>query len=164
VWTPLRQEIEQIRNNLNFSEDLFKAVGLNDWKAIEDNIYKKFCKINNYKNKPGWIWNCLKQETYSVKTDNFPAEIIKELLKGESWIWFFVNETVNEKTKFWWYEGEVNPILAIINESALIDEFYLASKKYDWLLCFNHHDILISAGKELASKPEDFVTFSGKTR
>lgn len=156
MWTSLRQEIEQIRNKLKIPDDLFQAVSLNDWKAIEDNICNTFCKFNS-KNRTGWLWNCLKQESFSLSFEVFPAKVIDELLQDEAKVWFFINETVNEKTKFWWYEGNVKPILAIINESALVDEFYFASKKYDWLLCYNHHDILIASGIEMASKLEEFL-------
>ena len=154
MWTPLRQEIEEIKKDLNISDDQFHEVSINAWKDIEENIYKHFCKISSYKNKPEWIWNCLKNETFALQFNRFPDSLIEELLEPEKEkkIWFFLNETVNEKTKFWFYEGNINAVLKIIGESAMIDEMYFASKNYDWLMCYNHHDILIVSGEKMISK------------
>ena len=46
----------------------------------------------------------------------------------------------------------VKAIRKVILESCYIDELYLASKKYDWLICINHHDVLIATGKIIAEK------------
>jgi hypothetical protein len=46
----------------------------------------------------------------------------------------------------------VKAIRKVILESCYIDELYLASKKYDWLICINHHDVLIATGKIMAEK------------
>ena len=165
MWTPLRQEIEQIKKDLKIPDDLLKTVNINDWKKIEANIFRQFCKTKPGFNKnPAWISNCLKHETYSVGLNNFPFKEIEELLKEEQQIWFFVNETVNEKTKFWYYEGKVKPILEVINNSALIDEIYLASKKYEWLICFNHHDVFIISGEKMIEKLKtNLLLFSTET-
>jgi hypothetical protein len=64
-------------------------------------------------------------------------------------VWFFVN---GNKNKFWFYQGKVKAIRTVILESRYIDELYLASKKYEWLMCINHHDYLIATGKIMAEK------------
>jgi hypothetical protein len=46
----------------------------------------------------------------------------------------------------------VKAIQAIIEEASLLDEMYLGSKKYDWLLCINHHDILVATGGDMPDK------------
>jgi hypothetical protein len=46
----------------------------------------------------------------------------------------------------------VKAIQTIINEACYIDELYLVSKKYDWLICINHHDILIATGQTVPDK------------
>jgi hypothetical protein len=50
------------------------------------------------------------------------------------------------------YQGRVKAIRKVILESRYIDELYLASKKYDWLICINHHDAMIATGKIMAEK------------
>jgi len=82
----------------------------------------------------------------------FPYQIIEELVNPNEDIWFFVN---GDRDKFWFYQGKITAIRKVIIESSYIDELYLASKKYDWLICINHHDILIATGKNMAERLKD---------
>jgi hypothetical protein len=66
-----------------------------------------------------------------------------------------VNETVNGGDKFWFYEGKVKTIQTVIEASSQLDEMYLISKQYDWLLCINHHDTLIGTGTRITSKMKE---------
>jgi hypothetical protein len=56
------------------------------------------------------------------------------------------------KTNSGFNQGRVKAIRKVILESCYIDELYLVSKKYDWLICINHHDSLIATGKAMAEK------------
>jgi hypothetical protein len=51
-------------------------------------------------------------------------------------VWYFVNETIREGEKFWFYEGKIKTIQKVIEVSGF-DELYIASKKYEWLICIN---------------------------
>jgi hypothetical protein len=46
MWTPLRKEIEKIRNDVDLT-DRIVPVGLNEWKSIEDKVYDTFCEISH---------------------------------------------------------------------------------------------------------------------
>ncbi|MFC3845081.1 DUF6756 family protein [Paenibacillus sp. MAH-36] len=35
-------------------------------------------------------------------------------------------------------------------------DHYLVSKKYDWLLCVNHHDIVFGSGLEVVNNMKKF--------
>lgn len=151
MWTPLRKEIELIRKDLGFTDTQFRPLGLHDWQAIEEKIFHTFCKPTHPKSKPVWLWEFFKLDTVSVSIDR-PYVYLDKLIDDSETVWFFVNETVNEADKFWFYQGQVKAIQAIIEESSHIDELYLGSKKYDWLLCINHHDILVATGEFMPDK------------
>lgn len=76
-----------------------------------------------------------------------PFIILERLIDPSEVVWFFVN---GDKDKFWFYQGKVKAIRKVILECSYIDELYLASKKYDWLICINHHDTLITTGNAMA--------------
>jgi hypothetical protein len=149
MWTPLRQEIEQVRKKLNISSERFHAVPLNEWNRIQQNILEKFC----YPNNVGWIWEKLKKKDYAIQFEyeNSFVQLLK-VVDGSEKVWLFLNETVSERTKYWFYEGFISEIVSILYESSLINEVYVASKKYEWLLCINHHDYLIATGETIAEK------------
>ena len=158
MWTNLRIEIKNICKAFDFTDSEFKSLGLNDWQEIEENIYRVFCKQTHYKYRPVWLWEYFKLDTFLVSTEQKPYLFLDRLIDNTDTVWFFVNETVNESHKFWFYQGQVKPIQKIIAESCYIDELYLVSKKYDWLLCINHHDILIATGQTMPEKLKDLAT------
>lgn len=152
MWTDLRKKIENIRSSFRYTDTQFRPLGLKDWQEIEDKIYQTFCKLTNFKSRPVWLWEHFKLDTFSVSTEPKPYLYLDKLIDDTETVWFFVNETVNEAGKFWFYQGQVKAIQTIIAEACYIDELYLVSKKYDWLLCINHHDILIATGQTMPDK------------
>jgi hypothetical protein len=40
-------------------------------------------------------------------------------------------------------------------------EYYIVSKKFEWLLCENHHDILIAVGQPMVEKMERLLSHIG---
>lgn len=152
MWTDLRKEIEKIRKDFGLTYNQFQPLGLNDWEEIEEKVYQTFCKLTSYKSRPVWLWNYFKLDTVSISTEQKPYLYLGKLIDNSEPFWFFVNETVNEADKFWFYQGQVKAIQTIIAEACYIDELYLVSKKYDWLLCINHHDIIIATGQTMPDK------------
>lgn len=91
-------------------------------------------------------------ETYSVRFNrNWPFQAFLHLIDPTEKVWLCVNESVNERTKRWFYEGLIKPIVSVLEES-FVDEVYISSKKYHWLLCINHHDVLIATGHPMVEK------------
>ena len=148
-WQSLRSDIENIIKVNNISKTDFKALSIqDDWKVIEENIYHKFCKLDHPIERPIWLWEYFKLDTFSISVDK-PYKYLNQLIDNEETNWFFVN---GDKDKFWFYEGRVKAIKTVIEESSYIDELYIASKKYEWLICINHHDDLIATGQEIPDK------------
>ena len=152
MWTNLRKDIEKIRLELRVTGYEFQPLGLNDWQEVEYKIYQIFGKTTSYKLRPVWLWEQLKLDTFSISTEQKSYLYLDKLIDNTETIWFFVNETINETNKFWFYQGQVKPIQTIIAEVSNIDELYLVSQKYEWLLCINHHDVLIASGKTMPDK------------
>lgn len=152
MWTDLRKEIEKICKDCGLTDNQFQPLGLNEWQAIEDKIQQTFCKVTHNKSRPVWLWEHFKPDTFAVLTEQRPYLYLDKLIDDSETVWFFVNETINEADKFWFYQGKVKAIQTIIAEACYIDELYLASKKYDWLLCINHHNALIATGQTIPDK------------
>ena len=154
-WEDLRADIENIIRENDISPADFKALGIhNDWKKIEENIFHTFCQLDHPTIRPIWLWEYFKLDT-SYLTVKPPFELLEQLIDPSEEVWFFVN---GDKDKFWFYQGRVKAIRKVILESCYMDELYLASKKYDWLICINHHDALIATGKVM---PEKLKNLSG---
>jgi hypothetical protein len=142
TWTNLRVEIKELSEKLNISKEDFSQVNINQWKEIESKIWEKFSTNRN----SGWIWETLR-DSYSTMEFDYEKLKLSELIDSTERFWILLNETVNEKDKFWVYEGNIKGFDKVFWESGLTDEIIIVSKKYEWILIINHHDIFIGTGK-----------------
>ncbi|WP_089836165.1 DUF6756 family protein [Chitinophaga filiformis] len=60
-------------------------------------------------------------------------------------VWFVAGDTKRDASKLWLFEGEIEPIQQVIGQLHHF-EYYLVSKKYEWLLTENRHGTLIGLG------------------
>jgi hypothetical protein len=148
-WENLRADIERIIKDHDFSPADFKALSIyDDWKAIEERIYHTFCNLDHPTQWPVWLWKHFKLDTFSISVDQ-PYQLLDQLVPLDDTVWFFVN---GSNDKLWFYEGKIKAIMTVLENGSCIDEFYVASKKYQWLVCINHHDNLIVTGQMMPDK------------
>jgi hypothetical protein len=151
MWSPLRTEFEQIRRQYHLPDSEFAPLNQHtNWRKLEEKIYSSFCKLDHPTSRPLWLWEKFKLDTYVLLPKNQPYLLLDKLVPATEPVWFMVKETGRDK--FWFYEGKVQAIQTVIGESGDIDELYLISKQYDWLLCINHHDALIGTGAGITGK------------
>jgi hypothetical protein len=149
MWSPLRTQISQICKQLSIPKERFKPVSLNEWENIQGKILEKF----SYPNHTGWIWERLKGDTYAIQFDyDYPIDQLIRLVDHSEKVWLFLNETVSERNKYWYYDGYIKDIVSVLGETTQTDEVYVTSRKYEWLICINHHDYIIATGNKMVQK------------
>lgn len=154
-WESLRAEIESIIKDNKLSPADFKALSIyDDWKTIEENIYHTFCNLDHPTQRPVWLWENFKLGTFSIAVEQ-PYKLLHQLVDKDETVWFFIN---GYRDKLWFYEGKVNAMVTVIEESSYIDELYVASKKYQWLICINHHNDLIATGQVMPDRLRQLKT------
>lgn len=151
MWAPLRQEIEKTRIEFHLQDQL-KPVGLDEWKDIEDKLYDNFVSITSHRSRTTWIWERLKVENAGMATDGQPYQFLNQLIDTNTELFLFLNETVNERSKFWIYQGMIESIQKLIEETVGINEIIIVDKKYTWILCINHHDIIVVGGNLMVAR------------
>ena len=152
-WTDLRAEISKTIAEKGLLENDFRPLSpFENYREIEEKIYSTFCRLKHPTQRPLWLWTDFKLDTFSLSSlDNKPEFYLDKLVEKTEVVWFVVNETINEVDKFWFYEGKIRSIQTVIDET-WFDELYIISKKYDWLICINHHDNLIATGNTMPGK------------
>lgn len=86
------------------------------------------------------IWEKINDEEAVHNPDAW--QWVSEFVNDNEAIIFF--NTSDEKSSFIISGGE--NIVNILSETFNV-EFYLTNKELDYLICFNHHDVLIASGK-----------------
>jgi len=98
-----------------------------------------------------WWWEALREPAYcTIPTD--PVRTLKSLIRANEPVWF-VAEASGEKQigNFWLYETTIEPLCAVLAECPHF-EYYVVGKKMDWLICENHHGVLMANGDEMATR------------
>jgi len=153
MWTDLRKDIEQIRRELQISEVDFGPLPFTtDWHQLEEHIYKAFCKLEG-QGRPCWLWDSYKHEWAGLQLEGCPDEILDQLVPLNETVWFMVYDG----DTFLFYQGKINAIQKVLPELTYLDEYYLISKKYEWLLSVNHHDSLTDTGEFIISQLKSFA-------
>lgn len=97
-----------------------------------------------------WWWEALREPVSFAQVPD-PIKTLEQLLPvGES-VWFIAEARGQKEIgNFWLYEGEAQVICAVLRECPAF-EYYVIDKKMKWLVCENHHDLLIASGEPMAS-------------
>ena len=155
-WPGLRAEIAGIIKEEKIAETQFRALGVHEnWDVIEEKILATFCDSIQ---RPVWLWEHLKLASSSFRVAH-PEDYLTGLILPDEDIYFFINDT---NDKFWFYEGRIDVVVSVIGERTLIDEMYFSSKKYEWLICINHNDFLISTGPLMVARLNKLINASSK--
>ncbi|GAA0317615.1 DUF6756 family protein [Psychrobacter aestuarii] len=152
-WSDVRAEIMCLKTKLNLTDKFLRMLTpYEDYKGIEEQISENFLNIKSGASNPDWPLQGLVQEAYSVEIKNALESYLLHLVPLNEEIWFGVTETFKERSKIWFYEGRIEGITKILNEICFFDECYFVSKKYDWLIRYDRHDILMVTGKNIPEK------------
>lgn len=143
----LRTEVEQARHRLALPENQFRPLRINEWHGIEEKIYRTFCKLETPTGRFIWLWERFKLEMNANWSSDYPPDVLDKLVDNEETVWLMLNDN-----RFWFYEGHIKAIQAVLEDSAWIDEVYVISKKYEWLLCINHHKVLYATGGSMPAR------------
>ena len=146
-WTDLRTEVKKVQEQLKINESSLREVNITHWEEILEKIWKEFSTRKSSR----WIWESLKRPTYGFYISSYELLNLTELIDENETVWFILDESVKMKTKFWVYEGLITAFNKVIWECNYVDEILIVSKKYEWLISINHHDI-ISGTKKMIDK------------
>jgi hypothetical protein len=147
----VRTAINSILRQHMIPNEILSEVGIHHWQSIIQKFEQTFIKKTHYTNQIFWYWQFLKSEGYSLQfiNDNAYKHLHKLIDKNERL--FFMVEEKRAIPKFWVYEGNIKGIQKVIDETFAF-EYYIFSKKFEWLLCENHHGILIGLGEKIIEK------------
>jgi len=144
--------MEELLQSLN-SYDQLSEVGKNAWRPIIQKIEDTFIEKKHYKDNLHWGWLRLKEPVHVLSLVKHSESYLMHLVKDER-VWFI---TEDYKDKLWLYEGKPEFIIKnIIPELMQLKEYYIVSKKYEWMICVNHHDTVYGTGEAALTNMDKF--------
>ncbi len=131
MWS-IKEQILSAANTLNV---IVYGIAILETEKLISGVREKYCGVDN----TTYIWENLINE---VAVNNKDAWLWVGDFIGDSEIIMFFNPS-DEREAFTINKG--SDVVSILSETYGF-EFYLTNINFDYLLCFNHHDVLIGCG------------------
>lgn len=133
-------------------------------------VYYKICeryadKSKTYKNGLHWAnINGYSKKSMKDFRGSYPVNYtnwyhqLTNIIPEKNMVYFLIDRGgfYDAGEKFWIFESYVKDLiqtLDLLNQTAFLDigwsDYYIVSKKYEWLIGFNHHDVVSFIGKSL---------------
>ena len=135
----LRDDITEAINGTKI--DGFEFARLTEYSGILDRIASRFLKKGTKDLDCVWMWNEFNEPVSSIQPDD-PIGVLRSQLKNEEKYWFLASD---ESGKYWVAKSTKEALIKIIEEMYCF-EYYISNLKMDWIVCENHHGVIIQSG------------------
>lgn len=146
----LRDRINFITKEFHLVEEDFQLVRLSRYKQTLNSIHEKFTNCKETQINKKWWWSSFLSPIDSFCPDDV-FESLSLLINENETVWFVIEDERKVHEHYWLYEGKIRPIIKVLNELSF-EEYYVVSKKLDWIICENHHNFLIGSGESIVEK------------
>jgi len=158
--------VNELIKKCDISRNHFHKVRGEQWKKIYQIIAEKYAdktktwkNVLHWANTNGYSPKCMKNllGCYSVEYSTWFYDLPQIISKNEM-VYFLIDKGAD------WYNGEcfwilesyvpeLVKILDLLNKTAFLNtgwsDYYIVSKKFRWIMGFNHHDIISCIGEGL---------------
>ena len=148
----IRNEIERvIKENALDRERCFECSKIK-YRSIMKSIEQKFTCDNNihWSNMGQGFKQNLFHKMIDVSEDSMWVQKLSKIIpSNESLVYALFEDVINFQPKYWIYEMCIPELICIIGNVNCLDDFYIVSKKFEWLISENHEDIVSFVGATL---------------
>lgn len=89
-------------------------------------------------------------KTRNISEDRmWVVKLSKIIPESERFVYVLFEDSKNFEPKYWVYEMCIPELICMIGEAHGLDDFYIVSKKFDWLISECHEDIVSFVGNSL---------------
>ena len=157
----------EIIETCHFSKSRFHKLRNQQWKNVYQKIAETFAdKTKTWKNGLHWANTngyspqCMKNllGCYSVNYKTWFYSL-PQIIPDDKMVYFLIDKgncSWHNGEVFWIFESyipELIKTLDLLNQTAFLDhgwlDYYIISKKFQWLIGFNHHNIISCIGENL---------------
>ena len=148
----IRNEIERIiKEYARDRERCFECSKIK-YRSIMKSIEQKFTCDNNihWSNMGQGFKRNLFHKMIDVSEDSMWVQKLPKIIpSNESLVYALFEDVINFQPKYWIYEMCIPELICIIGNVNCLDDFYIVSKKFGWLISENHEDIVSFVGDTL---------------
>ncbi len=139
-------EILRATQALGLGPERFRRLPVKEAQRVYESAMRHFVP----QGRPRWWW------------EHFPESTAVHFMDGDGWrhltglvpdaderVWFIAEDFVEPLHSVW--EASVRDVQAVLAECPSF-EFYLVQQQCRWLVCENHHDVIVAVGGEVEAR------------
>lgn len=132
-------------------QERLRVVGPHRYKDILIKTLNRFTTLGSRGLAVNWWWEDLKGPTAARQPDR-GLQALREVLPADARIWLIVEDAPTDvprkkNGRHWVIETDVYAALRTLAELHHA-EYYLVDRAFEWMVCENHHGVVIVSGAE----------------
>ncbi|MFT3765663.1 MAG: hypothetical protein QM820_09125 [Minicystis sp.] len=135
-----------VARDLGIEQRRFKQVGPGRVSPVLGKILETFTRHGAANETSLWLWEDF-DEVDCVFVDPHAYRVIRQVAPPSTRVWFVTEDFGRRKRhgNYWLFEGELGAALDVV-ENHFHFEYYVVSRKIDWMIAVNHHDVVHGVG------------------
>lgn len=147
-----RTEILKYCEEQHIAENQFRPLSINKWRDVYEKVVENFRdRSESYRQGLHWLntngaFQKDKQVVYAFDSREASDWVkrLPSLIDGADEMAYLL---IEEGDKFWIFEGNLECIARILYEGFYLDDYYIADRKYRWMITCNHHMVILFVGE-----------------
>lgn len=147
----VRKNIEQIIKDFSLDRNKVFEVSKQKYSEILKKITYTF-SLNNetiHRANMGHYKQGLSVTASDCSNNTLWFEKLGEIIPRSENAFYVLTEECRQRPKYWVYEMHTQELKTILREAEFLNDYYIVSKKFDWLISENHHGIVSFIGDRL---------------
>ena len=149
----IRSEIERVIKEKKINRANCFECSKGSYKLIIKKIEQRFVLHGgniHWSNMGNGFNTALPCQTKNIAGNSMWIENLPVIIPAyEKFVYALFEDSLNFKPKYWLYEMCLPELICIINEVNGLGDFYIVSKKFNWLISECHEDIVSFVGSQL---------------
>lgn len=165
AWKSIRGDLVKAAESLGLKKEDFQPVSPHRYEPILKAIIDKFTTLGYHQGRWAcWLWGHYKGETRGFCPEDTLEVLSRALFPGEL-VWFVAEDSgaddlgTKKSGNFWLFEGRTEAVPAVLGEMHFF-EFYIVSRKLEWLVGQNHHGYMSIVGQPMIDRFRDLGLIS----
>ncbi len=148
----VRNDIERIIKEFSLDRNNIFEVSKQTYAAITDKIRAIFIKDSgpiHWSNINGSIKD---SEHICISGNELWYHNLLNCVDNNELMYVQFEDTKAYEPKYWLYEIKVRELITVLDESSWLSDYYIVSKKFNWLISENHEEHICFSGQGINLK------------
>ncbi len=148
----MRDEYEKARKALEISDAYFSLLAPHRHADTTLAIIERFTSLGRKGLSAPWWWESFVDQAWTA-TPDAALDFVGSFLEPQQRYWLVAEARSKKKESAFWVYDATGAAIRRILPQCHHHEYYIVDRKMTWLLCENHHGVVIACGALKEKEP-----------